>query len=259
MTRVEGLPSRLLERAVEIGEPDTYAGKRAWTRYRLGMRVEATTDPTRPSASWHVNIHNVSGGGIAFWSTEKLPIASAVWIRDCVENEKPRWLKGRVAHCTVGMRGHLIGVAFDERTSPDSHEPPPLKYADTEDEEFVPVAAAGRLETLQTKCIYATIIAVSASIAITYLFSQNLFPSLSREMSGVIAIAFALCTGALCGWIVARGEARFLRELHLAIRGMASGKLDSCHVLEAPCAELAAIGRAFNDLRTRWKQREQVE
>ena len=259
MTRVEGLPSRLLERAVEIGEPDTYAGKRAWTRYRLGMRVEATTDPTRPSASWHVNIHNVSGGGVAFWSTEKLPIASAVWVRDCVENEKPRWLKGRVAHCTVGMRGHLIGVAFDERTSPDSHEPPPLKYADTEDEEFVPVAAAGRLETLQTKCIYATIIAVSASIAITYLFSQDLFPSLSRELSGVIAIAFALCTGAFCGWIVARGEARFLRELHLAIRGMASGKLDSCHVLEAPCAELAAIGRAFNDLRTRWKQREQGE
>ncbi|MCH7993719.1 MAG: response regulator [Planctomycetes bacterium] len=259
MAHVEGLPSRLLERAVEADERDTYAGKRAWTRYRLGMRVEATTDPTRPSASWHVSIHNVSGGGIALWSTVKLPIASAVWVRDCVEEDRPKWLKGRVAHCTVGLRGHLIGVAFDERTSPDSHEPPPLTYHEEETEEFVPVAAAGRLETLQTKCIYATIIAVSASIAIMYLLSQNLFPTLDREMSGVIAIASALCTGALCGWIIARGEARFLRELHLAIRGMASGKLDSCNVTEAPCAELAAIGRAFNELRTRWKQREQGE
>ena len=114
MTRVEGQRSRLLERAVETGERDTYAGKRAWTRYRLGMRVEATTDLLRPSASWHVNIHNVSGGGIAFWSTANLPIQSAVWTRDCDEKAKPQWLKGRVAHCTVGMRGHLIGLALDE-------------------------------------------------------------------------------------------------------------------------------------------------
>ena len=263
MTRVEGLASILLEQAVEIGEPDTYAGKRAWTRYRLGMRVEATTDPTRPSASWHVNIHNVSGGGIAFWSTAHLPNALAVWIRDCVENEKPRWLKGRVAHCTVGLRGHLIGVELDEKTPPDSHEPPLLKHADTETdsvvEEFVPVAKSGRLETLQTKCIYATIIAVSASIAITYLLSQNLFPTLGREVSSIIAITTALLTGGMCGWVIARSEARFLRELHLAIRGMASGQLDSRTVIEAPCSELAAIGRAFNDLRARWKQREQGE
>ena len=259
MTRVEGMPSRLLERALEIGEPDSYAGKRAWTRYRLGMRVEATTDPTRPSASWHVSIHDVSGGGIAFWSKEKRPIASAVWVRDYIEKDRPKWLKGRVAHCTVGLRGHLIGVAFDEKTSPDSHEPPPSKYGDTEEEAFVPVAKTGRLKTLQTKCVYATIIAVSASLAITYLLSQDLFPTLGREISAVIAIASALCTGALCGWIIARGEAKFLRELHLAIRGMASGKLDSYNVMEAPCAELAAISRAFGDLWARWMQREQGE
>ena len=202
MTSVEGLTTRLLEQALEICEADTYAGKRSWTRYRLGMRVEATTDPTRSSAAWNVNIHNVSGGGVAFWSTESLEDATEVWIQDCSENGKPRWLKGRVAHSTVGLRGHLIGVAFDEKTSPDSHEPPALKSDDSEThttvEGFVPVARSGRLQTLQTKCIYATIIAVSSSIAITYLLSQNLFPTLNREMSAVIAISphLPLCMSA---------------------------------------------------------------
>ncbi|MCH8220486.1 MAG: PilZ domain-containing protein [Proteobacteria bacterium] len=154
------------EIVLEIGEPDTYAGKRAWTRYRLGMRVEATTDPTRSSASWHVNIHDVSGGGIAFWSKEKRPIASAVWVRDYIEKDRRKWLKGRVAHCTVGLRGHLIGLALDEKTSPDSHAPVPMNCVDSDTEALVPIPASGRLASLQTKCIYATIIAVSASIAI---------------------------------------------------------------------------------------------
>jgi len=252
-------PAALIGHAREVGEPDTYAGKREWTRYRIGVRVEATTDPTRANASWHVNVHDVSGGGVGFWSKQKLPIASTVWVRDCFEDSETTWLKGRVCHCSVGMRGHLIGIAFDQPTPTDSHEPPPMRHVEPIDEESLPIRVSGRLVSLQTKCIYATVIAVSTAIAFSFLMAQGFVPGLSEEASGIVAIAAALITGTFCGWWIARNDAIFLNELHMAIRGMAAGKLDSCRVIEAPCAELATIGRAFNDLWTRWKQREYGE
>ena len=107
---------RIVATAGQVGEPDLYAGKRHSTRFAEGMQLEVTTDPTNPRASWGVCMHNISEGGCAFWSRRKLEIRSAIYVREYSGDEKQPWLRGYVTHCTVGIRGFLIGAAFGERT-----------------------------------------------------------------------------------------------------------------------------------------------
>ena len=61
--------ARLVTVAREGGEPDVYPGKRQWVRYQIGMKLEATRDPSKASAAWPVVTHNISGGGLGFSRT----------------------------------------------------------------------------------------------------------------------------------------------------------------------------------------------
>ena len=92
----------LLKLAREQGEPDVFAGKRKWARYSLGVRAEVTTDPTNPQAGWSVITHNVSGGGIGFWSKRSLPHGTAIHIKDLSEDKSKVWIPAKVTHCVVG-------------------------------------------------------------------------------------------------------------------------------------------------------------
>jgi hypothetical protein len=74
--------------------------------------LEITTDPARPAEWRTVYMHNVSLGGCAFWSKRKLPIRTAAWVREVADGEQTPWLAAEISHCTVGIRGFLIGVAF---------------------------------------------------------------------------------------------------------------------------------------------------
>lgn len=100
--------------AKEQGEPDSYAGKRTWTRYRAGMRLDVTNDPADPSAICSAIMENVSAGGCSFWTKRRLPHNTRVHVREFPTDEETEWLSAAVHHCTVGIRGFLIGVAFDD-------------------------------------------------------------------------------------------------------------------------------------------------
>ena len=105
--------ARLVATAGQAGEADMYAGKRHFTRFAEGMRLEVTLNPTQPSGSWGVYMHNVSDGGFAFWSKKEVPARTTLFVREYTDDSSQGWMKAKVTHCTVGIRGFLVGAAFN--------------------------------------------------------------------------------------------------------------------------------------------------
>jgi hypothetical protein len=110
----EGDIARWVELAGNQGEADTYAGKRHWTRFAEGMRLDVTLNPAQAGGSWGVYMHNVSDGGFAFWSKKEVPRRTSLFVREYTDDNSQGWVKAKVTHCTVGIRGYLIGAAFEQ-------------------------------------------------------------------------------------------------------------------------------------------------
>lgn len=104
--------SRLLALARKHGGADKYTGKRQAARVSEGMQLEVTTDPNDASASWAVPMHDISVGGVAFWSKRDLPPYTYIHVREFSSRSDRPWLPARVKHRTVGIRGFLIGASF---------------------------------------------------------------------------------------------------------------------------------------------------
>jgi len=115
---------KLLTNAQEQGVSDYYSGKRRWMRFNAGMRLEITTDIGVPSASVHVTMQNVSEGGFAFWSKREIRQYAPLFIREFSKEGDREWVSATVSHCTVGIRGFLIGGEFDNSTTEDQSQPP---------------------------------------------------------------------------------------------------------------------------------------
>ena len=113
----------LVTSAQEQGEPDRYTGKRHWMRFSAGMRLEITTDPAKPTASVHVTMQNVSDGGFAFWSKRDLPLYTPLFVREFSTDGDREWVAAKVRHCTVGIRGYLIGGEFENTLREDQAAP----------------------------------------------------------------------------------------------------------------------------------------
>ena len=108
--------------AQEQGAPDRYTGKRQQMRFSAGMRLEITTDPGMPSASVHVIMQNVSEGGFAFWSKRELRQHAPLFVREYSDEGDREWVAAQVRHCTVGIRGYLVGAEFDHPTTDGERE-----------------------------------------------------------------------------------------------------------------------------------------
>ena len=118
----ESVIAELVALAKESGHTDSYAGKRAWTRWQVSTRFEMTTAPNLPPAPPTPNsvlAHSISGGGLGFWARRPLPVGSSLLVRAWSDDDSQPWLSARVAHCTAGIRGFLVGVLFDAPTPPD--------------------------------------------------------------------------------------------------------------------------------------------
>ncbi len=109
--------ARWVETASQQGDADHYAGKRQWTRFAEGMRLEVVVDPDRPAEVQGVYMHNVSDGGFAFWSKKEIRERSSLLVREFIEDEPQPWLKAKVTHCTRGLRGYLVGAYFVRPTA----------------------------------------------------------------------------------------------------------------------------------------------
>lgn len=113
---------KMMELAADTGEPDVFLGKRRWVRYEVMMRLEAA-QASGSSAPWSVVAQNVSGGGVAFWSRGRLAPGTAILVRPWSATKTEPWLTATVIHCTVGIRGYLVGAAFDTPLAPETRRP----------------------------------------------------------------------------------------------------------------------------------------
>ncbi len=103
---------QLVQSAADCGEVDTYAGKRHRARISERMQLEMTDDlGKKPDA---VSMHNISESGCAFWIKHKLAPHTPVYLREFTADNSAEWMPAYVTHCTQGIRGFLIGVAFGE-------------------------------------------------------------------------------------------------------------------------------------------------
>ncbi|MHC4065636.1 MAG: PilZ domain-containing protein [Planctomycetota bacterium] len=112
---IEDVVSRLVAVGRERGEPDRYLGKRRWTRWTARIRLEVASDPSDPSDSWPAAMHNVSRGGVGFWSKRAFQPGHVLCIREWGQDQP--WLAVRVVHCTESEDGLLVGAEFDNQAS----------------------------------------------------------------------------------------------------------------------------------------------
>ncbi len=121
---------RLLRAAKTYGSTDNYAGKRQSTRSSDGMKLEVTTDPDNPAATWAVTMHDISEGGLSFWSRQELELGKAICLREFSTSDASRsWISARVKHRTMGLRGYLIGACFEANGVSSAPSPPQARGA----------------------------------------------------------------------------------------------------------------------------------
>ena len=107
---------KLVTSAQELGAPDHYTGKRRWTRFTAGMPLEITTNPANPLATVYVTMQNVSEGGFAFWCKREIEQHTSMFVREFTDEGNREWVAAHVRHCTIGIRGYLIGAQFENPT-----------------------------------------------------------------------------------------------------------------------------------------------
>lgn len=247
---------RLLATARRQGKVDSYTGKRRWTRYKIGLRLDVSRDPTNRNAAWSVTTHNISGGGIAFWSKKPVDTGSTIHIQDLVERGAGAWIPAKVAHCTMGLRGYLVGATFEQPTSSDEEAINPQSDALDQRDQVVDGTPARHLRSLRTKSALAAAagggFAALLACATLYFTPAGVDPTTRLT----IAIASAVLCGALGGWLVLGPEVRCLRLLQNLIRRLADGRADTAQSIDAPSREFEDVRRAVLGLNERWLQRQ---
>ena len=102
----------MLSSAKSAGEADSYLGKRGDTRIAECLQLEVTKDPSKTKGTFACTLHNVSEGGCAFWFRQKLDRHAQVYLREFSPDNALPWIGALVTHCTQGIQGFLVGVAF---------------------------------------------------------------------------------------------------------------------------------------------------
>ena len=105
--------SLFLSRVCPDAGPDAYSGKRETKRFSEEMPLEVMLDPKKPTRISNVYMHNASVNGCAFWHKKKIAPRTTVRMRAYGDEGVDPWVTACVAHCTIGIRGFLVGVTFD--------------------------------------------------------------------------------------------------------------------------------------------------
>lgn len=112
--------ARILDEARRKGTAELSPQPRRWPRYCLGKTLEVCTDTARPQDSWRVTMHNISAGGLGFWSDRPIPNETTVYVRDPHVADASGWAPTKVARCSAGIGGFLVGTSFQDTLLPAS-------------------------------------------------------------------------------------------------------------------------------------------
>ncbi len=264
--------TRLVDDARRQGQPDVFQGNRQWFRYYLPTPLEIAASPDQPSTIRTAVMHNVSEGGIGFWSKDPFAPESTIYVRGWSATKATEWLMARVRHSSLGINGYLIGAAFENL--PRGRLPglgPAESQARDQSRRRNTTPARWRRGSLRTKCAAAAAVAAGIGAALGALLYQHaVSPTLSWETalsetwgSGhalmPVTAVFALLLGGLGAWICLGPPVRFVQVLCEQIRQMASGAAMVAPPRAAPCRELAGVLAALADLGARWRTREDDE
>jgi hypothetical protein len=105
----------LLSRASSEGDGDSWSGKRHWSRWKAGLLLEVTADPSSEGGVHRASMHDVSSAGVGLWLRKEWPARTDIYVREAGNESPAPWLRGNVMHSTRGLRGFLVGVELDER------------------------------------------------------------------------------------------------------------------------------------------------
>lgn len=256
-----GVPA-ILQYAHDEGTKDVFAGKRAYGRYNIGVSTELTTNPAEASASWSVVTHNVSGGGVGVWSRQRLAPGTPVHVRDTSNAHGADWLPGSVEHCSVGLRGYLLGISFDFPVSADDVVEPEAVEPDARPAD----ALTGKVRTSRTNPVTAQtrhIVCGAASALVAFIVSRQISGTMPAP---AILVAHALTSalagglvGYLFGCIYARIERRDVRALRQMIRDVSEGRTPATPASVSTTRDLGALYGSLRDLGSRLRLREEDE
>lgn len=257
MSPESGPIAGLMSRAQREGEPDVFHGKRDWVRYNIGMKLEAKAEGENGSETWTVVTHNISGGGMGIWSKRRVEEGSKLWVRETGTERAGEWIETNVAHCSLSISGHLVGVSFHEPLNPESS-----KNAADIAAPMAPIEVkrtGPKLSVVtQTALILTLSVMLGTGLALLALALSPRTPIL-RPISPVMG----LFASALTAWLgygrLARAQSRFAQELCKDLERVPGGKVPAGEPPTAPTFEMEVLRKAYLEVRRRWHEREADE
>ena len=252
--------TELLDKARREGELDQFIGKRRWKRYCYGTRLEVTRDPAVFANSWYVTTHNVSGGGVGFWSKQAFLLGEPLFVRERSSGKPTQWLSSHVKYCVLGVNGYLIGVSFDHPSEPDAfggiHRNATAESSPPSAVRFGPWAPFSSLRSTG-----GTLAMLTAGVVYTGAIL------LSRSSLGENAAIGHWCAVGVCllaasfvvGWLLLSRETRVLLAIQRVTESLSSGTPENAPLPEASTREVAAVRQVILDLGIRWQQQADLE
>lgn len=253
----------LVEKARLEGELDPFVGKRLWKRYRYGTRLEVTRDPAVFASSWYVTTHNVSAGGVGFWSKQAFSLGDPLFVRERSTGKPGDWLSTHVRYCVIGMNGFLVGISFDHPGDPDA------VYGKVRMEGVEVPAPASKTGSFGVLCgslrnrggLAAALIGLIIYLGTALAFQW--WHGVRADASALIYWAggglAALVGGFGFGWLMMRRESKALSAIRRATDALSCGSPESTPLPEASTREVAAVRQAILDLGIRWQQQAELE
>jgi len=245
---------RLLREASANGTSDPYRGKRRWRRYRLGRPLEVTTDPTRPGNSFQVTTHNVSGGGLGFWSKVTFEPGEPIFVREWTSDGPTAWVEGNVGYSVLGIHGYLVGVSFAHCTEPDS-DFDPSRYRASDPQGPLRRWRWGRI-SLSTFCVLCCAAAGGLNILmlIGLEHAAGRFELLSTPWALPVGRVAATALVLMVPWFLIRHESKVLNQIFQTLRQLSSGTPSESTTITPWTREANRLGQAALDLAFAWKQ-----
>ncbi|TWT44104.1 Alginate biosynthesis sensor protein KinB [Phycisphaerae bacterium RAS1] len=255
----------LVASARRYGQRDVFNGKRRWSRFQVGMRLEAQLADVSEAEVWPVTSHNISGGGLGFWSTRELADHTRLRLREWTGNDGA-WIPATVVHSSLSIGGYLVGVCFDNPIGEDRTDekaakaPKPKTVRPADEDEPQPVENAPRGTPLLAQISLVFLVAMLAGAAVLTVsvlgFKLPLQPAGHAFGLSLLAV---LLVGLAGQWRFSARASGSIRSLSDDFRLIAEGKSQATTQRRDTIRELAELRAAFQDVCARFRQREDEE